>query len=199
MASCHGRSCGPADRSSRFRTGRRLSRVFRCRPASRSRQEPGKAAAWPLLSRGQTPDPHGAPSQTVPACARRQQHARAAKTPSFSGFSVLGAVPARCRRRTVAAGNAPAGAAEMMDVTVRTVSMVCTLMIVLSRCFYGHLVFACGNETRHGRGNGSNGNRAGRCSRNRNPNSGIRGASRAKKEVKAPNGGHHDTQHKGGL
>ena len=32
----------------------------------------------------------------------------------------------------------PAGAAEMMDTTVRTVSMVCTLMIVLSRCFYAH-------------------------------------------------------------
>ena len=93
----------------------------------------------------------------------------------------------------------PKGRSAQLRFFRSLIGILCTLMIVLSRCFYGHLVFACGNETRHGRGNGSNGNRAGRCSRNRNPNSGIRGASRAKKEVKAPNGGHRDTQHKGGL
>ncbi len=74
-----------------------------------------------------------------------------------------------------------------MAMTVRTVCMVC---MVLSRCFYARLAFACGNETHHGgrdsnsvSGDGNrNGNRAG-----------------AKKVVKAPNGGHHGAHHKGGL
>ncbi len=57
---------------------------------------------------------------------------------------------------------APIACHPRMAMTVRTVSMVCTLMIVLSRCFYAHLAFACGNETNHG-GSDSNSNSASGC------------------------------------
>ena len=170
-------------------TGRRLSGFSGAGRHSRGRQEPRKAAAWPRLSRWQTPDPHRAPSQTVPALQDGNCIQKRPK-PVIFGPSAMRTVSAGAGAAPVAGGTAQASSAEMMDTTVRTVSMVCTLMIVLSRCFYTHLAFACGNETHHGGGGSDNGNGAGGCNRNR---------AGAKKVVKTRKKGLHGTQHKGGL